>query len=130
MGTGTCGGSETSLNTVVHENVKVYMNQYVKFFTKFTLNSYFYKLYKFVKIVFDTYMNFVKLSSFSKIFWKAKTKFKIFYICKVYTNSFMIYPSFLNIFAMILKFPRSFSKYSSIFFSKFQQILLKINTYF
>ncbi len=33
--TGTCGGSETFLNTVVHENVKVYMNQYVKFFLKF-----------------------------------------------------------------------------------------------
>ncbi len=33
--TGTRGRSETSLNTVVHENVKVYMNQYVKFFLKF-----------------------------------------------------------------------------------------------
>ncbi len=26
---------KTSLNTVVHENVKVYTNQYVKFFLKF-----------------------------------------------------------------------------------------------
>ncbi len=33
--TGTCGGNGTSLNTVVHENVKVYMNQYVKCFLKF-----------------------------------------------------------------------------------------------
>ncbi len=33
--TGTCGGSKTSLNTVVHKNVKVCMNQYVKFFLKF-----------------------------------------------------------------------------------------------
>ncbi len=32
---GTHGGSETSLNTVAHENVKVYMNQYVNFFLKF-----------------------------------------------------------------------------------------------
>ncbi len=33
---GTPGGSETSLNTVVHENVKVYMSQYVKFKKKFS----------------------------------------------------------------------------------------------
>ncbi len=50
--------SETSLNTVVHENVRVcYMNQYVKFFLKFSEifknvfqklpSAYiFYKLYK------------------------------------------------------------------------------------
>ncbi len=30
---------------------------------------------------------------------------------------------------MILKFPRSFYKYSSFFFSKFQQMLLKTNTF-
>ncbi len=35
VGIGTRGESETSLNTVVHENVKVYMNQYVNFFLKF-----------------------------------------------------------------------------------------------
>ncbi len=29
--TGTHGGSETSLNTVVHENVKVYVNSFLKF---------------------------------------------------------------------------------------------------
>ncbi len=34
--TGTRGGSEPSLNTVVQENVKVYMNQYLKFFVKFS----------------------------------------------------------------------------------------------
>ncbi len=33
--TGTHNRSETSLNIVVHENVKLYMNQYVKFFLKF-----------------------------------------------------------------------------------------------
>ncbi len=30
MCTGTCGGSETSLNTVVHQSVRIYMNEYVK----------------------------------------------------------------------------------------------------
>ncbi len=55
--TGTHDESETSLNTVVYENVKVYMNQYVKLFLKFpqiffknALSLYFYKLYKFIKI--------------------------------------------------------------------------------
>ncbi len=33
--TGTRGRSKISLNSDVHENVKVYMNQYVKFFLKF-----------------------------------------------------------------------------------------------
>ncbi len=55
MCTGTCGGSKTSLNTIVHENVKVYcMNQYVelffeiflKFFQKLPSAYIFYKLYK------------------------------------------------------------------------------------
>ncbi len=57
MCTRTCGRSETSLNTVVHENGELYMNQYVKFFFEISLNffknclsSYFYKLYKFIKI--------------------------------------------------------------------------------
>ncbi len=76
------------------------------------------KFVKFVKIIFDTYLNFIKLWSISKIFSQASTKFLVFCICKVYRNSFIIYPSFLNIFLTILKFPRSFSKYSSIFFFK------------
>ncbi len=52
------------------------------------------KFVKFLKIVFDTYLNFIKLSNISKIFWMASTKFKVFCICKIYTNSFRIYPSF------------------------------------
>ncbi len=40
----------------------------------------------------------------------------MFCICKIYTNSFIIYPSFLNNFSMTSKFPQSFSKYSSDFF--------------
>ncbi len=88
------------------------------------------KFVKFVKIVSDTYLNFIKLSNISKIFWQASTKFWVFYICKVYTNSFIIFQISWNIFSMILKFPRNFSKYSSIFFSNFPRILLEINTFF
>ncbi len=33
------------------------------------------KFVKFVKIVFDTYLNFIKLSNISKIFWQARIKF-------------------------------------------------------
>ncbi len=77
--------SETSLNTVVHVNVKVHMNQYVKFF--FNSLKFFQKLpsahiffnctnlSKFVKIVFNTCLNFTKLSNISKIFWQASIKF-------------------------------------------------------
>ncbi len=58
MCTGTLCGSETSLNTVVHENVKVYMNQFMNFFKNFlkffqklpSAYTYFYKLYKFIKL--------------------------------------------------------------------------------
>ncbi len=65
-----------------------------------------------------------KLSNISNNFWHASTKFQDFCIRKVYTNSFAIYTSFLNIFSMILKFLWSFSEYSPNFFSKFQRILL------
>ncbi len=143
MCTRTCGGSETSLNTVVHKNVKVYMNQmwnfflnFLKFFQKLPSAHIFInytnlsKFVKFVKIVFNTYLNFIKLSNISNIFWQTSTKFEVFCICKVCTNSLIIYPSFLNIFSLILKFPRSFFKYSSNFFFLFQRILLKINTLF
>ncbi len=74
------------------------------------------KFVKLVKIVFDSYLNFIKLANISKIFGQARAKFKFFCICKVYTNSFIIYRSFLNMFSMILKFPRSFPEYSSNFF--------------
>ncbi len=72
--TGTRGRSETSLNTFVHENVKVYMNQYMKFFLSFLKfflklsSAYIFinctnlsKCVKFVKIVFYTYLIFFKL---------------------------------------------------------------------
>ncbi len=140
--TWTHGGSETSLNTVVHENVKVYTNQYLcefffwnflKFFQKLLSAHTFInctnvsKFVNFVNTVFNPYSNFIKLSNISKIFSQASTKLKFFYISKVYTNSFTIYPSFLNIFSIILKFPWSFLEYSSNCFSNFQRILLKIN---
>ncbi len=52
------GGSEISLNTVMHENVKVYNGPACEFFffeislnfSKTALGSYSYKLYKFFKI--------------------------------------------------------------------------------
>ncbi len=57
--TGTCGGSETSLNTVVHENVKVYTKQYVNFFWNFL---------KFFQELPSTYIfiNYTDLSKFVK----------------------------------------------------------------
>ncbi len=82
----TRGESET-LNTIVHETVKVYMNEFVKFFWNFLkffqklLSAYIFinctnlsTFVKFVKIIFDTYSNFIELSNISKIFWKASTK--------------------------------------------------------
>ncbi len=84
--TGTCGGSEMSLNTVLHENVKVYTNQYVNFIKNFLKffqklpSAYIFincinwlKLVKFVKIIFHAYLNFIKLSNSLKIFWKASS---------------------------------------------------------
>ncbi len=78
--TRTRGGSETSLNTVVPENVKVYepvceiVFDFLKFFQKLP-SAYIFincpnlsKLVKFVKIVFDKYLNFLKLLNISKIF--------------------------------------------------------------
>ncbi len=87
------------------------------------------KFVKFVLIVFDTYLNFIKH------FWNFLTsKYKIlsFLFCEVYTNSFIIYPCFLNIFSRILKFPGSFSKYSpNFFFQNFQEYYSKsILTFF
>ncbi len=42
---------------------------------KLTSFVFWNKLVKFVKIVFEPYSNFIKLSNVSKIFWKASTKF-------------------------------------------------------
>ncbi len=87
--TRTCGGRETSLNTVVHGHVNLYMNQYMIFFF-WNFHKFFQKLpsiyifikctnlskfVNFVKIVFDTYLNFLKLSNISKIFWQASKNF-------------------------------------------------------
>ncbi len=86
--TGTRGVSETSLNTVVHENVKVYEPVWEIFF-EISLNFFqelpsvyifinctnFSKLAKFIKIIFNAYLNFIKLSIISKIFRKPGTKF-------------------------------------------------------
>ncbi len=137
--------SETSQNTIVHENVKIYiMNQYVNFFWNFL--KFFQKLpwgyifinctnlskfVKFVKIVFNnTYLNFIKLSNISKNFSERQVQNFIIFL-KIFTNSFIIYQSFFKTFSLILKFPWSFSEYSSdFFFSKLRQILLKTNTFF
>ncbi len=73
--TGIRDGSETSLNTVVHENDKVYKPvcefflNFFQFFQKLLSTHIFInctnlsKFVKFVKIVFDTYSNFIKLSN-------------------------------------------------------------------
>ncbi len=122
-------GSETSWTQLCMRMSTYIMKQYVNFFFNFL--KFFQKLLsvhifinctnlskfaKFVKIVFHIYSNFIKLSNIPKIFWQASTKFYVFCICKVYTNSFISEPSFLNIFPLILKFPGSFSKYSFNFF--------------
>ncbi len=62
-----------------------------------TFSLYFYNLYKFIKIVFDTYLNFIKLSNISKTFWKASTKFQQVF-CKIYTNFIHNLPKSLNFF--------------------------------
>ncbi len=141
MCTKTRGGNETSLNTVVHENVKEhgpkcdFFFNFLKFFQKFSSVCIFInrtnlsKFVKFIKIVYNTYLNFIKLSIISKVFWKENTKLYVFY--KIYINSIIIYPCLLNIFSMILKFPRKFFRiFLWFFFSKFQEILLKTNTFF
>ncbi len=138
MCSGTRGGSESSFNTVLHENVRVHMNQYVNGFLKFpqifsktALSSYFYKLNKNLLKFFSTptsissnYQTFLKLSD------RQVQNFKFF----VFVKFTQIHPWFTQVsstfFQIILKFPQSFSKYSSNFSSKFQQILLKIKTFF
>ncbi len=52
---------------------------YLKFFQKLTSDNIFINctnLSQLVKIVFDTYLNLIKLSNISKISWKASTKFQ------------------------------------------------------
>ncbi len=128
MWTGTHGGSETSLNTVVHENVKIFFWNFLKFFQKlpsayiFTNCTNFSKFVKSFNIVLDTCSNFIKLSTIFNIFWKKSINFKVICICKNYINSFIIYPSFLNNFSITLKFSGSFSEYSfNFFFQNFNE---------
>ncbi len=63
-----------------------YMNKYANFFLEISLQ--FFKnyprliflwctnLWKLVRIVFNTYLNFIKLSDISAVFWKASIKFE------------------------------------------------------
>ncbi len=86
-------------------------------------------LSKFVKIVSDTYLNFTKLLNISKIFWKASTKFQKV-TCKTYANFIHNLIKFLkNFFKNFQNFREVFPNISVIFFQKFQEILLKTNTF-
>ncbi len=76
--TGTCGRSETSLNAVAHDSIRMHINKYekiilkfLKFFQKLRSASIFINytnLSKLVKIIFDANLNFIKVSNISKIF--------------------------------------------------------------
>ncbi len=118
---GTCSRNETSLNAIARENVRVYINRYEKFFLKFLKffqklhSNYIFIIYtnlsKLVKIIFDTNLNFIKVSNTSKIFWK-----------KVYLKNIQ---NFLEFFPNIPAiFFQNFTKYYSrlILFSNFHGI--------
>ncbi len=87
----------------------------LKFFQKLP-STYIFFFIKFVKIVFDTYLNFIKFSNNSKIFWKASTKFQVF--CKIYTNSFIIYLRFLKFSQLFQDFLEVYPNIPLIFFFK------------
>ncbi len=77
---GTPDGSETSLNTVVHKNIKVYGN-YVKFFLKFP--KFFQKLPS--AHIFINCTNLSKFVKFVTVYIKTRnlSKIKIFDNCEM-----------------------------------------------
>ncbi len=82
---------------------------FLKIFSKTALNYVFINC---ANLLFSTPTWILSnYQTFLKFYERQVQNFLVF--CKIYTNSFIIYPGFFNIFSMILKFPRSFSKYSS-----------------
>ncbi len=102
-----------------------FSQNFLKFFQKLS-SAYIFinctNLSKFVKIVFDTYLNFIKLSIF-----KVQNVNNFF--VKLTQILCIIYTSFLKISQWFLKFPRSFPKCYWNSFSTFQQILDKTNNF-
>ncbi len=85
--------------------------------------------WKFVIIVFNTYLNFIKLSNTSTIIWKVSIEFEQVF-CKIYTNFIHNLPNFLkNFLHDFQNFNKFFQNIPLIFFSKFLQLLLKSNTF-
>ncbi len=111
----------------------IFFWNFLTFFEKLPSTLIFlYKPYTFIrsgKILLKSFSTPTWISSNYRTFLKYSERqvqnFKFFIFVKMYTNSFTIHPSFLNIFSMIFEFPQGFSEYSSIFFSKLQRILLK-----
>ncbi len=95
-------------------------------FWKAIHSLYFYKLYKFIKILLKLFSTPTWISSTYKTSLKFSEKqlqnFHKFFV-KFTQISFIIDQK-------ISKFPRNFSEYFFNSFSKFQQILLKTNTFF
>ncbi len=108
-----------------------YFWNFLKSFSK-TASAYIFiscinlsKFVKFVKIVFNAYLNFIKLSNISKISWEASSyKIQSFSqnLYKFIHNLPKFLKHFLNYFKISLKFLRM------LFF--FQHFILKTNTFF
>ncbi len=82
-----------------NENIyrtKEYEKIFLSFFQKLPRAYIFINctnLWKFILIVFNIYLNFIKLSNTSAIFWKASIKFEQVF-CKIYTNFIHNLPKF------------------------------------
>ncbi len=95
---------------------------FFRFFEKL-LSAYIFinctNLWKFVIIVFNTYLNFIKLSNTSTIIWEASIKFKQVF-CKFYTNFIHNSPNFLK------NFNKFFHNIPLIFFQNFNKYYSKV----
>ncbi len=79
----------TQLCMRMSKYIRTSMWNFLKFFQKL-LSAYIFinctnlsKFVKFVKIVFNAYLNFIKLSNISEIFWQSRTKFSVFCIWRL-----------------------------------------------
>ncbi len=105
---------------IVQTNMRNFSWNFPTFFQKLPLSYIFINctdLWKFVIIVFNNYLNFIKLSNTSTIFWKTNLKFKYFF-CKIYVDFIHNLPKFLkNFLKDFQNFPELFPNIPLFFFN-------------
>ncbi len=124
------------MSTYIWTSMWIFVWKFLKFFQKLP-SAYIFinctnssKFVKFVKIVFDIYLNFINYRTFLKCTERQVQNFKFFVLVK-FTQFIHHLPKFLTHFLNDFKISSEvFPIIPLIFFSKFQRILLKTKTIF